>query len=122
MFRFEVKKDEIARSLVSLEQHRGETKNLINETRRQLRQYLITINKLGDNEFSLLKVYKWFILKERAIYTELNKLKDGDKILMGLFWCPLYLKEDFERNLNNLRKERDIGGPQVHKIDKFDEK
>jgi hypothetical protein len=32
---------------------------------------------------------KWYIIKEKVICQELNKLKDGgDKILSGLFWCP----------------------------------
>lgn len=57
----------------------------------------------SSNELSLIKVYKWFILKEKSIYVELNKLKDGDKILMGLFWCAESMKEDFERRLNTFR-------------------
>ena len=29
-----------------------------------------TINKLkGSNDFSLLQIYKWFIIKEKAIYS-----------------------------------------------------
>ena len=108
---------------MSLEVHRKETKNLVNETRKQLRQYLISLNRMsGNSDLSLIKVYKWFILKEKSIYAELNKLKDSEKILIGLFWCPERLKEEFERNLNDIRKVRDLGGPQIHQVENFDEK
>ena len=77
-----------------------------------MRQYLISLNRMsGNSGLSLIKVYKWFILKEKSIYVELNKLKDSEKILIGLFWCPERLKEEFERNLNYLRKEKDLEGP-----------
>jgi len=43
---------------------------------------------MQGSEYSLIQIQKWFILKEKAIYTQLNKLKTGDKLLMGLMWCP----------------------------------
>lgn len=55
---------------------------------------------MNGGEFSLIQIYKWFILKEKSIYIELNKLKDTEKILMGLFWCPEILKNDLEDKLN----------------------
>lgn len=66
----------------------------------QLKDYLTDINRVKDSDLSLIQIYKWFVLKERAIYNELNKLRDGDKILMGLFWCPTKLKKGLDDKLD----------------------
>jgi hypothetical protein len=47
----------------------------------------------SNSNYSLLKIVKWFILKEKSIYKELNKLKDGDRMLFGLFWCPAKMRD-----------------------------
>lgn len=39
------------------------------------KQYLVSINTKGESETSVFKVYKVFVLKEKAIYTYLNMLK-----------------------------------------------
>jgi hypothetical protein len=76
-----------------------------------LKQYLIDINNIRDSDYSLTMVYKWFIVKERAIYTHLNMLKSGDKILIGLMWCPTKMKNQLETKLYEMRSERKISAP-----------
>jgi hypothetical protein len=51
---------------------------------------------MQGGDYSLISIYKWFILKEKSIFIELNKLKISEKILMGLFWCPSKLKLQLE--------------------------
>ena len=64
-------------------------KNLIIQTKQQLIQLLHQINKIkGNNYYSLMKVYQWFIIKEKSIYSTLNMFKSGEKLLIGLMWCP----------------------------------
>jgi hypothetical protein len=75
-----------------------------------------------NGEYSLIQIYKWFILKEKSIYIELNKLKDSEKILMGLFWCPAKLKDTLDSKIHQIRQQRYIDGPQIHLIKNFDEK
>jgi hypothetical protein len=58
-------------------------------TRDEVRKYLISVNTLEGNDLAATIVLKWFILKEKTLYTTLNKLKFGDKLLVGLFWTPL---------------------------------
>lgn len=58
------------------------------------------MNQLNDTEYSLIQIFKWFVLKEKSIYIELNKLKFSEKILVGLFWCPSKFKQDLEDKLN----------------------
>lgn len=69
----------------------------------------------------MIEIYKWFILKEKSIYIELNKLKDSEKILLGLFWCPTKLKNHLEEKLYDIRSRRNIEGPQIHQIKTFNE-
>ena len=63
------------------------------------------------SEYSLLKVFKWFILKEKSIYQEMNKLKNEEKILRGFFWCPAKLKPILEERLDDIKSRRNINGP-----------
>ena len=83
----------------------------LRQTRQQLRQYLIDINIMSDSDYSLLQVYKWFVVKEKAIYTQLNMLKQGEKLLIGLFWCPAKMKQQLDMQLNKIRNERTINVP-----------
>jgi hypothetical protein len=76
-----------------------------------LKDFLIKINQLNDTDYSLIQIFKWFVLKEKSIYVELNKLQSSDKILMGLFWCPLKYKNELEERLTQIRAKGDIDGP-----------
>ena len=50
---------------------------------------------------------KWFIIKEKIICQELNKLEDsGEKFLNGLFWCPEKYKEILFKKLAKMKKKR----------------
>ena len=76
----------------------------IRQTKLQFKEYLTKINKLSfEIEYSLIAVNKWISIKEKAIYNELNKLKDGDKILTGLFWCPARLRSTLEEKIREIR-------------------
>lgn len=76
-----------------------------------MKDFLIKINQLNDTDYSLIQIFKWFVLKEKSIYVELNKLQNSDKILMGLFWCPLKYKNELEDRLTQIRAKGDIDGP-----------
>jgi hypothetical protein len=70
-----------------LERQKDEAKYAIQQTKVLLKDYLNKINQLKDSDYSLMAIAKWIVIKEKSIYIELNKLKDGDKIITGLFWC-----------------------------------
>lgn len=77
------------RQLIDYEKQKESTKTLINDTKKTIKEFLRDINKANEkSDYSLIQIFKWFILKERSIYTELNKLRDNNNILLGLFWCP----------------------------------
>jgi V-type H+-transporting ATPase subunit a len=65
---------------------------------------------------------KWFIIKEKAICSELNKLQDdGEKFLSGLFWCPSKYQDILQEKMIEMRTRKNFEAPQITKIDKFDE-
>jgi vacuolar-type H+-ATPase subunit I/STV1 len=76
---------------------------------------------MADSEYSLIKIFKWFLIKERSIYNELNKLKNGEKILMGLFWCPTKLKDKLFNCIMEIKQRRSIEGLYITEITKFNE-
>jgi V-type H+-transporting ATPase subunit a len=65
-----------------------ETRKIVNVTKEELRKYLISINALENSDVSALQVTKWYVVKERSLFSALNKLRTGDSLLVGLFWLP----------------------------------
>jgi septal ring factor EnvC (AmiA/AmiB activator) len=55
-----------------------ESKTLTDTSKRQLKDYLSSINQVSGDEglvrerMSALQVYKWFVAKEKALYHSLN--------------------------------------------------
>lgn len=56
----------------------------------------------------------WFILKEKVLYTTLNKLKFGDKLLVGLFWTPLGQVSQLKEQIDEIKRDRNVDGPQIY--------
>ena len=56
---------------------------------------------------------KWFVIKEKAICQELNKLSDdGEKFLTGLFWCPSKYQNILDEKISEMRSRKaSNGGP-----------
>jgi hypothetical protein len=79
----------------------------------QLRGYLESFNR-SDNKYSEIQIMKWFIIKERIICQELNKLQDGgEKILTGLFWCPTKYRQILDQKIDEIRQRKNVDGPQI---------
>lgn len=76
-----------------------------------MKQFLLNINRIGDSNQSLIEIFKWFVIKEKSIYSELNKLKVSDKILMGLFWCPTKYRQELDEKVFKIRAKGSVDGP-----------
>lgn len=97
------------------------SRQLIKDTRKQLKEYLETFNR-SDHKYSEIQIMKWFIIKERLVCAELNKLEDGgEKILTGLFWCPTKYRKALDEKIYEIRMRKNVDGPQISKIEEFDE-
>ena len=84
-------------------------------TREEVKKYLVSVNTIGDGvEFSATIVLKWFIQKEKVLYQTLNKLKYGDKLLVGLFWTPLAQVQAIREKVDEIKRDRNVDGPQIY--------
>ena len=66
---------------------------------------------MRDSDYSIVQIYKWFIIKEKAIYNYLNYLKSGEKILIGLMWCPAKYRQSLDAKISELRDRRSFNPP-----------
>lgn len=58
------------------------------------------INNNLDN-VSTLEIYKWFVSKEKAIYSALNCMKQGMATYVGYFWSPTFNEEKTKDQLKD---------------------
>ena len=60
----------------------------------------------ASERHSEIEIMKWFIIKEKLICQELNKLQDeGEIVLRGLFWCPKKYREILELKIIDIRSK-----------------
>ena len=91
----------IAPKIEEVRRNINESRNLTETSRRYLKNYLQQINLINnpqrdarvdpnasEDNVSALEVYKWFVAKEKAIYTTLNFFKQGKSTFIGYFWSP----------------------------------
>jgi len=63
---------------------------------------------------SKIEEYKLFLLKEKTIFHNLNKLKMQNMIYTGRCWIPKYQKERVYKALSDMTKVKiDIAGAQL---------
>lgn len=116
--KYEIPLENIDDKIAEVKSKIKETKGIVQMTQQELKKYLITINSMEDTDVSVMKIYKWFIAKEKLLYSNLNMLKSGDKLLIGLFWLPDSNKEDLHKKINDIREDRNISGPQIWRREK----
>ena len=104
--------DQIPAKIQEIERNIIESKALTKKSEIQLKNYLIQINQLpnvdsnkvnngGENSTSILEVYKWFVAKEKAIYSSLNLLRQANGMYIGYFWSPSDSEDTIRMNLAN---------------------
>lgn len=113
--KYDIPPGDIDDKISEVERKIRETKNIVQVTKEELKKYLVSINTLEDTDVSALKVYKWFIIKEKSLYVSLNKLRSGDKLLVGLFWLPNSNIKELTEKIIDIKEDRNISGPQIWK-------
>jgi hypothetical protein len=97
--RFEIPPlSQINQKIIDVQRNISESRNLTETSKRYLKNYLQQINQISnpnrdhgdrnDDNVSALEVYKWFVAKEKAIYTAINYMKQGKATYIGYFWSP----------------------------------
>jgi V-type H+-transporting ATPase subunit a len=113
--KYEIPLENIDEKIAEVESKIKDTRGIVQMTQEELKKYLVTINSMEDTDVSVMKIYKWFITKEKLLYSNLNMLKSGNKLLVGLFWLPDSNREDLHKKISDIREDRNISGPQIWK-------
>lgn len=115
--RFEIPRGGFTSRLQELELKIRDSKKILTNTKDETRKYLKMINKMESEESSALTVYEWYVIKERHVYSTLNKLKKGDKLFFGLYWIPNAKVQMVNESIYKMIQDRNIHAPQVTKRD-----
>mmetsp|Transcript_20061 Transcript_20061/g.17156 ORF Transcript_20061/g.17156 Transcript_20061/m.17156 type:complete len:82 (+) Transcript_20061:964-1209(+) len=67
----------------------------------------------ANREYSLIEEYRLFVLKEKAIYHNLNMLKLSGNIYHGNFWAPIELKPQIQDKIRELKTVKNIAGCEI---------
>lgn len=77
---YDVHPDSLDQDLVQNQELKSQTKEVIRHTKHNFLEYLEMVNKRRDADASVFKLYKVYILREKAIYTHLNMLKQHNMV------------------------------------------
>lgn len=80
-------------------------------TKSTFRSYLLTADGKQNASVSVFKLYKLFIMKEKAIYEHINYLNNHGNIFTGLVWCPRSF--DFISKIEEIKIEQGLTALQV---------
>ncbi|CAD8048174.1 unnamed protein product [Paramecium sonneborni] len=100
---------EFERKLNELKIKQAEYINLIQMTQKQLCQCISNMF-LIKNGLPLIEFYKFYLIKEKELYKELNKLKMKGRLFLGELWVPTRDIQYLEQTLQ-LIKEKQSSNP-----------
>ena len=89
------------------------TRDILRHTKKSYKDYLELVNSKENADVSVFKVYKLFLLKEKAIHTQLNMLKQNNSIFTGLVYVPKYA--NFQKEIENLVQQGSLNGLTIEK-------
>ena len=115
--KYEIPTGSIDDKIVEIKGKIAETKQIITVTKEEIRKYLTSINAFEESKVSSIQIYKWFIRKEKWLYSTLNKFKNGNRLLIGLFWLPNSKKDELNKKIMDIKEDRNISGPQIWRRD-----
>ena len=83
----------VASVIENTEKEVTKSRQLLNTSVYQLKQYLYDINnnrdEQGNERASTLEIFAWFVAKEKAIYNALNMMKSRSSTYIGFLWAPI---------------------------------
>jgi len=113
---FDIRFEAINREIRQAEENKLHTRDIIRQTKRIFKDYLATADRHERADVSVYKVYKLFVLREKAIYLHLNMLRQGGIIFQGLVWCPSSF--NFEQKITEVIRNTGLNGLSVEKAPK----
>lgn len=113
--RYEIPYGGFTNKLKELEIKIRDTRKILTNTRDELRKFLSAANTIENEDSSALIVYEWYVIKEKAIFTTLDKCRKGDKLFFGLYWIPNNKIAKVTDAIVRLKVDRNVSAPQVTK-------
>lgn len=89
---FECNPKTVAQDLRAVQNEKAKLRDLIAHSKQTFYNYM---NEFTFERYSLLKVYKQFTNREKAIYKALNMQKVCDSVSIGLVWVPTYREKEW---------------------------
>ncbi|CAD8050258.1 unnamed protein product [Paramecium primaurelia] len=96
---------EFEKKLNELQTKQAEYINLIQMTQNQLCQCISNMLVLR-NGLPLIEFYKFYLIKEKDLYKELNKLKMQGRLFLGELWVPTKDIYYLEQTLQNIKEQQ----------------
>lgn len=113
--RYEIPYGGFTNKLKELEIRIRDARKILTNTRDELRKFLSAANTIENEDSSALVVYEWYVVKEKAIFTTLDKCRKGDKLFFGLYWIPNNKIAKVTDAIVRLKVDRNVSAPQVTK-------
>lgn len=118
--RYEIPYGGFTDKLQELEKKIRDGKKILTNTRDETRKFLVMTNTMENEDSSAMIVYEWYVVKERSIYTTLDKCRKGDKIFFGLYWIPNPKIKILNEAIYQMKENRNIHAPQITKRELHD--
>lgn len=71
--RYEIPTEGFTDKLHELEKKIRDAKKIFTNTKDETRKFLVMMNEMENEDSSAMLVYEWYVVKEKSIYTTLNK-------------------------------------------------
>ena len=59
----------------------------------------------------MIQIYKWFVIREKCIYSALNKLEARGSFLRGEFWVPDKYRQRLTESMDRIRQDQHFDKP-----------
>lgn len=113
--RYEIPSGGFTDKLQDLEAKIRDAKKILTNTRDETRKFLVMTNNMENEDSSAMLVYEWYVVRERSIYTTLDKLRKGDRLFFGLYWVPNTKVPRINEEIYKMKENRNIHAPQITK-------
>ncbi|CAK56023.1 unnamed protein product (macronuclear) [Paramecium tetraurelia] len=96
---------EFEKKLYELKNKEAEYINLIKMTQNQLCQCISNMLVIR-NGLPLIEYYKFYLIKEKELYKELNKLKMQGRLFLGELWVPTKDIQQLEQTIQVIKEQQ----------------
>ena len=81
----------------------------------ETKEYLKAVDVLEGTQISRIQLYKLYLMKEKNLYENLNKMKQSQNLFVGVFWLPASEVENLRKEIIKFEEESRIKPPQIYK-------